>query len=60
MNRWGLCVEGLGSMVMELSENQMESYLKRIKDFVRIIGRYPDYFEERDIIKQVRRSNEHS
>lgn len=60
MNRWGLSVEGLGSMVMELSENQMESYLKRIKDFVHIIGRYPDYFEERDIIKQVRRSNEHS
>ncbi len=55
MNRWGMSVEGLGSMVMELSESQMVKYLKNIKDFVKIIGRYPDYFEERDIIKQAKK-----
>lgn len=55
MNRWGMSVEGLGSMVMELSESQMLKYLKNIKDFVKIIGRYPDYFEERDIIKQAKK-----
>lgn len=55
MNRWGLRVEGLGSMVTELTEKQMTRYLKSIKEFVRIIGRYPDYFEERDIIKQARK-----
>lgn len=55
MNRWGMSVEGLGSMVMELSESQMVKYLKSIKDFVKIIGRYPDYFEERDIIKQAKK-----
>lgn len=55
MNRWGLRVEGLGSMVTELTEKQMTRYLKSIKEFVRIIGRYPDYFEERDIIRQARK-----
>lgn len=55
MNHWGLKLEGLGTMVSELSESQMESYLERIKAFVHIIGRYPDYFEERDIIKQAKR-----
>lgn len=42
-------------MVTELTEKQMTRYLKSIKEFVRIIGRYPDYFEERDIIKQARK-----
>ena len=55
MNKWGLSVEGLGSMVMELNDCQMERYLKAIKDFMKIIGRYPDYFEERDIIKQAKK-----
>ena len=55
MNRWGLRVEGLGSMVTELNESQMVKYLKSIKEFVRIIGRYPDYFEEKEIIKQARK-----
>lgn len=55
MNRWGLRVEGLGSMVTELNESQMVKYLKSIKEFVKIIGRYPDYFEEKEIIKQARK-----
>lgn len=48
-------MEGLGAMVTELTDKQMTKYLQSIKDFVKIIGRYPDYFEERDIIKQARK-----
>ena len=55
MNRWGMSVEGLGSLISDMSESQMVKYLKAIKDFTKLIGRYPDYFEERDIIKQVKR-----
>lgn len=55
MNKWGLKVEGLGSLVSELTDNQMIVYLVRVKQFCKIIGRYPDYFEERDIIKQAKR-----
>lgn len=62
MNRWNLSVEGLGSLVTELTESQMMRYLKSIKDFIKIIGRYPDYFEEKDILKQARKEepNENS
>jgi hypothetical protein len=55
MNRWNMSVEGLGSLVTELTENQMMRYLKSIKGFIKIIGRYPDYFEERDIIKNAKK-----
>lgn len=55
MNRWGMSVEGLGSLVSDLSDTQMMKYLERIKQFTKIIGRYPDYFEERDIIKQAKK-----
>ena len=55
MNRWGLRVEGLGTLVSELTESQMTSYLGKIKQFCKIIGRYPDYFEERDIIRQTKK-----
>ena len=55
MNRWNLSVEGLGSLVTELTDSQMMRYLKNIKDFIRIIGRYPDYFEERDILKNAKK-----
>ena len=55
MNRWGMSVEGLGSLASDLSDTQMMKYLERIKQFTKIIGRYPDYFEERDIIKQAKK-----
>ena len=55
MRNWGLQLEGLGSMVMDLNESQMMSYLRKIKIFVKIIGRYPDYFEEKAIIKNVKK-----
>lgn len=55
MRNWGLNLEGLGSLVMELNENQMMSYLIKIKIFTQIIGRYPDYFEEKAIIKNVKK-----
>ena len=55
MNKWGLALEGLGSLVLELDDSQMKSYLRKIKIFTKIVGRYPDYFEERAIIKNVRK-----
>lgn len=55
MNRWGMSLEGLGSLVSDLSDTQMMKYLERIKQFNKIIGRYPDYFEERDIIIQAKK-----
>ena len=57
MNRWGMSVEGLGSLISDMSESQMVKYLRAIKDFTHLIGRYPDYFEERDIIKQVKKGD---
>lgn len=54
MNRWGVKLEGLGSMVMELTDGQMVKYLRNTQIFEDLIGRYPDYFEERDIIRQVK------
>ncbi len=59
MNRWNMSVEGLGSLVLELTECQMKKYLNGIKDFVKLIGRYPDYFEERDLIKQAKKGEPH-
>ena len=55
MNRWGLKLEGLGSMVAELTDEELELYLFKEMQFRIILGRFPDYFEERDIIKQVRK-----
>ena len=54
MNRWGVKLEGLGSMVMELTDGQMMKYLQNTQIFENLIGRYPDYFEERDIIRHIK------
>ena len=54
MKLWGLELQSLGMMVAELSETQLNSYVARLIQFEALMGRAPDYFEELDIIKQVK------
>ena len=51
----GLELKALGILVSELTDEQLNNYVKAIVGFERIVGRYPDYFEEKDIISQAKR-----
>ena len=48
-------VKPLGELVSEMSDEQLERYIIRLAQFRLICGRSPDYFEERDIIEQVKK-----
>lgn len=48
-------VQPLGELVSQLNDEQLERYIVRLAQFRLIVGRSPDYFEEKDIIRQVKR-----
>ena len=50
-------VKSLGEIVSLLTEEQMERYIVRLSQFRNMLGRAPDYFEERDIIEQVKKED---
>ena len=52
-----LKVRPLGEMVYKMTDEQLERYIVRLAQFRLIVGRAPDYFEERDIIEQVERED---
>lgn len=48
-------IEKLGCLVADMTDEQLENYMRECIMFELIAGRAPDYFEERDIIRKVKK-----
>lgn len=48
-------IEKLGCLVADMTDEQLENYMRECIVFEILSGRAPDYFEERDIIRRVKK-----